>query len=181
MKKISILLITMLSFNLSFAQKFMTKTGTIDFISDAPLEKIVGVNKSTACLLDSKTGDLNFVVLIKSFVFEKQLLQEHFNENYMESDKFPKSTFKGKITNLSEINFSKNGEYKALVEGEMTIHGVTKKIKETGIVSVKGSAVELKSKIAAALSDYKIKIPGAVKDKISKNILINIKCALSKI
>ena len=181
MKKISILLITILSFNLTFAQKYMTKTGTIDFVSDAPLEKIVGVNKSTACLLDSKTGDINFVVLIKSFVFEKQLLQEHFNENYMESDKFPKSTFKGKITNLSDINFAKNGDYKAVVEGEMTIHGVTKKIKESGTITVKGNAVELKSSITAALSDYKIKIPGAVKDKLSKNILVNIKCALSKI
>ena len=77
----------------------------------------------------------------------------------MESDKFPKSTFKGKITNLSDINFAKNGDYKAVVEGEMTIHGVTKKIKESGTITVKGNAVELKSSITAALSDYKIKIP----------------------
>jgi len=160
------------------AQKFMTKTGSIDFSATTPVERIEGANKSVACLLDSKTGSLDFIVQVKSFVFEKQLMQEHFNENYMESDKFPKSTFKGSITNLAAINFSKDGEYNAEVAGKLTIHGVTNDIKSTGKIIVKGGKATLKSVFNARLSDYKIEIPGAVKDKISKDAKITVNCTL---
>lgn len=163
------------------AQKYMTKTGTAEFISKAPLETIEGKNKATACLLDTKTGKLDVVIQIKSFVFDRQLLQEHFNENYMESDKFPKSTFQGSITNLSAINFAKDGEYKADVSGKLTIHGVAKNIKQSGTVTVKGNQVMLNSIFSILLADYGIAIPGAVVDKISKDVKITLAATLDKI
>ena len=93
------------------AQKFMTKNGFISFYGHTPMEDIKADNNQVASVLDISTGDLVFQVLIKSFHFDRALMEEHFNENYMESDKFPKASFKGKITNLQSVNFSKNGTY----------------------------------------------------------------------
>ena len=95
------------------AQKYMTKNGNIKFYSETPMETIEATNNQVNAALDTQTGDLVFKVLIKSFQFEKALMQEHFNENYMESDKMPNSTFKGKVTNLSAIDFTKEGTYEA--------------------------------------------------------------------
>ena len=177
MKKILFSLLFLASVN-SQAQRFMTKTGRVDFSATGAIEKIEGVNKSTACLLDSKTGAMDFIVQIKSFVFEKQLMQEHFNENYMESDKFPKASFKGTIQNPASVNFSKDGEYKVDVGGKMNIHGATKDVKASGKLIVKGGKVELKASFSVILADYNIAIPGAVKDKISKDARINVDCVL---
>jgi polyisoprenoid-binding protein YceI len=162
------------------AQKYMTKTASAEFTSKAPMETIDGKNKAVACLLDSKTGKLDFVIQIKSFVFEKQLLQEHFNENYMESSKYPKSTFSGSITNLSAINFAKEGEYRAEVSGKLTIHGVTKEVKEVGKLIVKGNQIVLNSSFPVLVADYKIEIPGAVKDKIAKEVKVVVNASLEK-
>jgi len=177
MKKVFFSLLVFVSLQAS-AQRFMTKTGTIDFVATGAIEKIEGSNKSVACLLDSKAGSLDVIIQIKSFVFEKQLMQEHFNENYMESDKFPKASFKGSIINMASINMAKDGEYTADVVGKLMIHGVTKDVKSTGKVIIKGGKPILKSAFAVLLADYGIEIPGAVKDKISKYVKINLNCAL---
>ncbi len=177
MKQIIFAMLVMTSIQVN-AQRFMTKTGSIDFNATTPLEKIEGINKSTACLLDIKTGSLDVIVQIKSFVFGQQLMQEHFNENYMESDKFPRSTFKGSITNLAAINFTKDGEYNAEVAGKLTIHGVTKDVKSVGKIIIKSGKPMLKSNFSAVLAEYNIAIPGAVKDKISKDVKINVNCSL---
>ena len=160
------------------AQKYFTKTGTIIFNSKSPVEKIEGVNKATACLLDTRTGSMDFIVQIKSFVFEKQLMQEHFNENYLESDKFPKANFKGVITNHTAINFTKDGDYNAEVVGKMTLHGVTKDVKFAGKISVKGGKVIITSSQMLLLQDYKIAVPNAVKDKVSKDVKITVNTTL---
>jgi hypothetical protein len=153
-----------------FAQKYMTRTGKVSFNASAPSspEKIEGINNEVANILDAKTGDIVFQVLIKSFKFERQLMQEHFNENYMESDKYPKADFRGTITNLSEINFAKDGTYPAKGAGKLTMHGVTNEVNETGTITVKGKEASLKAKFTAKLHDYKIEIPSVVADKIGK-------------
>ena len=126
-------LLTFLSIS-SFAQdKYFTKTGKIDFFSKASLEDIEAKNKTVTAVLDSKTGAVQFAVQMKGFEFEKQLMQQHFNENYVESDKFPRSEFKGSVTNNSAINYKKDGTYPARVKGKMTIHGVTNDVETTGI------------------------------------------------
>lgn len=180
MKKIVFTLLAFVSLQ-AMGQKYMTKTGTIDFNSKAPLETIEGKNKAVACLLDTKTGALDFVVQIKSFVFDKQLLQEHFNENYMESDKFPKATFKGVITNLAAINFSKDGEYKAEAKGKLTIHGITRDVTYQGKVIVRNGKLMLTSLFNLLLADYNISIPSAVKDKIAKEVKVNVNATLEKL
>lgn len=178
MKKIILSGLLIISVNLSFGQKYMTKTGSIDFVSKAPIETIEGKNKAVAALLNTQTGTLDFIVQIKSFVFEKQLLQEHFNENYMESDKFPKASYKGIIENIAKIDISKNGEYNVTSAGKLTIHGETKEVKHLGKLVVRDGKISLQSTFSVLLSDYKIAIPSAVKDKISKEIKINVNCNL---
>ena len=107
-------------------------------------------------------------------------MQEHFNENYMESDKYPKSDFAGTITNISEINFTKDGTYKAVVSGKLTIHGVPKDVTETGSIVVKGNNATLKAKFAVLLKDYKVEIPSLVADKVAKEAALSIDCELTK-
>jgi polyisoprenoid-binding protein YceI len=180
LKKNSIVLLALLiSGSVSFAQdRFYTKTGKISFYSKAPLEEIEGKNKTVTAVLDSKSGALQFAVQMKGFEFEKQLMQQHFNENYVESDKYPKAEFRGSITNNSEINYSKDGTYTANVAGKLTIHGVTKDVSTTGTVKVDGGKIDANSTFNVLISDYNIKIPSIVKDKISNSIKVTVDCDL---
>jgi polyisoprenoid-binding protein YceI len=165
--------------SVSFAQdKFYTKTGKITFYSKAPLEEIEGKNKTVTAVLDSKTGAFQFAVQMKGFEFEKQLMQQHFNENYVESDKYPRSEFKGTITNNSDINYSKDGTYTARVKGQLTIHGVSRNIETTGTLKINGGNIDASSTFNVLVSDYNIKIPAIVKDKVSKSIKIVVDCNL---
>jgi polyisoprenoid-binding protein YceI len=177
MKKL-ILAIALFSSFTSNAQKFMTKTGSVDFSATSSIEKIEGANKSTACLLDAQTGVVNLVIQVKSFVFEKQLMQEHFNENYMETETYPKATFRGTLNNIKSIDFTKDGEYPTTTNGKLSIHGVTKDVQVKGKVIVKGNKPTLQANFSVLLSDYNIQIPGPVKDKISKDARISLNCAL---
>jgi len=156
------------------AQKFMTKNGYIGFYSHTPMEDIKADNNQVAGVLDITTGDMVFQVLIKSFHFERALMEEHFNENYMESDKIPKSSFKGKITNLSSVNFAKEGTYDVTVEGDLTIHDVTNKISTKGTIEVVSGGINANSKFNIVPEDYKITIPGVVREKIDKNLAVTV-------
>ena len=156
------------------AQKFITRDGYIGFYSHTPVEDIKGDNNQVASVFDTSTGELVFQVLIKSFHFDRALMEEHFNENYMESDKYPKSTFKGKISNLAEVNFSNSGTYKVKVEGDLTIHGVTNKISAGGNLEIIKGGINASSKFNINPEDYKINIPGVVSDKINKNLEVTV-------
>jgi polyisoprenoid-binding protein YceI len=162
-------------------QRFLTKTGYIHFFSDAPLEKIQATNRQVNAAVDAGTGDIAFRVLMKSFQFEKALMQEHFNENYVESDKYPNSTFIGKVTNIRDVNFSKAGNYSVNVEGKLTIHGITKDIKETGTFEVKDGKVQAGCKFTIHIGDYKISIPGIVAGHIAETVEITVDLALDKL
>ena len=125
MKKIStIFILFILSFQAIQAQdKFFTKTGKINFNATAPSspEKIEGVNKAVTCVIDIKTGNMQFAVLMKGFEFERALMEEHFNENYVESSKFPKTEFKGSVSNNATVNYTKDGVYPVKVKGKLEI------------------------------------------------------------
>ena len=163
------------------AQKFMTKNGFISFFGHTQMEDIKGDNNQVASVLDISTGELVFQVLIKSFHFDRALLEEHFNENYMESDKFPKSSFKGKITNLSSVNFSKNGTYDVTVEGDLTIRDATNKINAKGTIEVITGGINATSKFLINPEDYKINIPGVVREKIAKSLEVTVTMKYSPI
>lgn len=155
------------------AQKLMTRTGKVSFFSSTPIENIEAINNEVAAVLDAKTGDIMFIVPVKSFKFEKALMQEHFNENYMESDKFPKAEFKGKA-DLSGVNFTKDGSYKVKATGKLTMHGVTKEIVTPGTIVVKAGAATINTKFTVNPKDYGIKIPSVAATKISNKIEVTI-------
>ena len=157
-----------------FAQKYMTRTGKISFDATTKKspEKIAAINNEVANILDAKSGDIIFQVLIKSFKFESELMQEHFNENYMESDKYPKAEFKGNISNISELTLSKDGTYNAKVTGKLTIHGVTNDVSVPGTLTVKGNTITAKTKFTVVLKDYKVAIPALVADKVNTDATI---------
>lgn len=127
-------------------------------------------------VLTLPTGDLQFSVLIKSFHFKKSLMEEHFNENYMESDKYPKASFKGKINDLSNVNFTKDGVYTVEVSGDLTMHGVTNKISTPGTITVRSGIITAAADFKLKLADYKISIPKIVKDNIAEVIDIKLSC-----
>jgi len=181
MKKItSLLAIILLTSSLANAQKFITKGGTIRFFSDTPMEKIEGINRQASSALDFATGNFVFKVLIRGFEFEKALMQEHFNENYMESEKFPNSTFTGKINNIKDVNLAKDGVYKVVVEGDLMMHGVTNKVKVNGTLEVKSGKVNGKSTFNISPKDYNITIPKAVIKNIAEAIQVDVNVSLDK-
>jgi polyisoprenoid-binding protein YceI len=158
------------------AQKYMTKNGYIGFFSSTPVEDIKADNNQVASVIDISTGEIVFQVLIKSFKFAKALMEEHFNENYLESEKFPRSTFKGKITNLAAVDFSKPGQYEVTVEGDLNIHDVTNKVSVKGSIEVIPGGINANSKFNVVPEDYKIKIPAIVRENIAK--IIEVKVAI---
>ena len=174
MKHIAILFFLLISGYSAIAQKYMTKNGFIGFYSMTPMEEIKADNNQVAGVLDTGTGEMVFQVLIKSFHFERALMEEHFNENYMESEKYPKSTFKGKITDLSSVNFSNNGTYDVTVDGDLTLHNVTNKVTVKGTIEVITGGINANSKFNIAPEDYKIEIPGVVREKISKDLEVTV-------
>ena len=161
----------------SYSQIFYTKSGKISFYSKAPLEDIESVNKTVDCILNTSTGSLQFSALIKSFEFQKALMQEHFNENYLESNKYPRSNFKGTIVNNSQVDYNKTGTYPITVKGELTIHGITKSIDVNGTIKT-SSFIELDASFPVKLSDFAISIPSIVKDKVSNNVKVNVNAKL---
>lgn len=170
MKNLIFLSIALLLSGMAHAQtKYMTRTGSVNFVAEGPVkDDVKAVNNQAACVLDVATGDILFQIAIKSFVFKKALMQEHFNENYMESHKYPKAVLKGKIVDMSAVNLSKNGKYPVGVSGEMEIHGVKKQVSEKGILEVKDGKILLSANFQVVLAEYGIEIPKIVEDKLAK-------------
>lgn len=177
MKRIflSVLLFFAIS-NIASAQKYYTKNGSISFFSKTNLEDIKADNNQVMSVLNVQSGELQFSVLIKSFHFPKALMEEHFNENYMESSKYPKSTFKGTIAEISKVNFTADGTYPVSVSGELTMHGITKKVTTNGKLIIKGGSITGNAVFSVALADYKIEVPKLVENNIAKNIEITVNC-----
>ena len=178
MKKISFIILCIISIS-AHAQKYYTKNGSVSFYSKATVEDIQATNNQALSVVNVATGDIQFSLLNTGFHFEKALMEEHFNEDYMESPKYPKSTFKGKITNLSEINFTKDGTYNTTVTGDLMIHGVTNKVTAGGTITIKNGAISASSKFNIKLADYKISIPSVVKNNIAETIAITVSCSFS--
>jgi polyisoprenoid-binding protein YceI len=162
-------------------QKFFSRDVVVKFDATAQNspEEIKAINKSGTVVLDAATGDMAFKVLIKNFLFEKALMQEHFNENYFESGKYPNATFSGKITNAADVNFKKDGTYKVKVKGTMEMHGVKKELEIPGTIEVKGTNLKIKSDFTVACADYNIAIPGAVSDKVGKTVKVSVDAPLA--
>ena len=177
MKRIFLITALLITATAGFGQKFMTKNGKIYFnaTSENSPETIEATNDKTMSVVDASTGAIEFAVLMKAFIFERALMQEHFNENYVESDKFPKATFKGTITNFSSVTLSKDGIYPVTIKGDMTMHGVTKQITTEGTLTVSGGAITAgKSEFKLVLADYNITVPSVVSNKLAKEAKIKV-------
>jgi len=181
MKKMMIILMALLCVSGIKAQDlFITRHGQVSFFSKTPMENIDAVNNEVSSVLNVKTGEIGFAILVKSFHFERALMEEHFNENYVESDKYPKASFRGKLTNAGAIDFSKDGTYNVTAEGDMTLHGITQKISVPGTIVVKGGLPQVQAKFKLAPKDYSIKIPSLVADKIAETMNVSVDCKYEK-
>ncbi len=181
MKKI-ILLLTLFAFvNTAVdAQVYYTKNGNISFFSKTILENIDAENNQVISVLNVETGVLQFSLLNNAFHFPKAKMEADFNENYIESDQYPGSIFKGTITNINTVNFNKDGNYPVNVNGDLTIHGVTKNISTPGTITIKNGNVSAVSSFKVSVADYRIKIPSIVANKVAESIEIKVACNYQK-
>lgn len=157
--------------NSLFAQKFKGIESTITFFSDAAIEDIAATNKNSSSIFDSSNGNVVFMITIMDFQFDKSLMQEHFNEKYMESDKFPRATFKGKVIGF---NIDVTGVQQVSANGTLTLHGQTKEINVKGSLEKSGNMLFLKSTFMLELEDFKIKIPKLLWQNIAERVEVNV-------
>jgi polyisoprenoid-binding protein YceI len=178
MKKLFVTAIFLLSIEWAYSQAvYFTRNGTVSFFSTTPIENIEAKNTSAASKINSQTGELEFQLLIKGFQFKKSAMQQHFNDkDYMDSDNFPKATFKGKITDLSNANFKKDGTYTVTVEGDLTIHGVTKKVTTTGTITIAGEKINSQATFKVLLKDYNVSVPSFVSKKVAESVEVKVDC-----
>ena len=168
---ISLLMVISLSAN-GFCQNYMTKTGFIGFYSKTPLEDIRAENNQVYAVLDPASHHIAFAALLKGFIFTKELMQEHFNENYVESDKYPKVTFSG--TCSGDMDLGKDGTYQVVIKGDLTLHGVTKPIETTAQLDVKKDHIKGTSAFKLKPEDFNMSIPGIVREKIANEISVKV-------
>ncbi|MCP4311034.1 MAG: YceI family protein [Bacteroidetes bacterium] len=156
------------------AQKYITKEGVCDIFSETSFFTIEATNKKVASILDASNGDIVASTLMRSFKYQEALVEEHFNENYMESHMYPKGVFKGKITNFSEVDLGKDGIYPITIEGELSLHGETNSLTTPGKLVVKGEIVTGTTEFEVSLAAYKIKVEEKYKDRIRDEIKIDL-------
>ncbi|MCU0384105.1 MAG: YceI family protein [Cyclobacteriaceae bacterium] len=155
----------------AIAQKYISETSTITFFSDASLEDIAATNKKAVSLYDVGTNAIAFSIPMKEFMFDKSLMQEHFNEKYVESEKFPKATFEGKVTGF---DVSKKGLQQVIASGKITIHGKTKPVEIPGTLEVVQDKLQLKTKFKVKLEDYEVTIPKLLWQKIAEEVEVSM-------
>lgn len=160
------------------AQIYTAKPGatTISFYSEAPLENIEAVNKSATIVLKTSDSELQMSISIQNFKFKNALMEEHFNENYMETNKFPKAIFRGKIN--EKVDYTKDGEQKVTVTGKMEIHGVTKDVTLEGTLNKTGNDIKLNTKFKIKVADYNIKVPSMYVQNIAEVVDVTFSTTL---
>jgi hypothetical protein len=172
MKKIIVLFVSVLIGNALFAQKLVTHTGEIKFDASMPnLVEIAGTNDKVSSIFEEATGRLVALALVKEFKFKSPLMEEHFNENYMESSKFTNAKFDGKLVNFDASKLT-NAKTAYEVEGDLTIHGVTKKVKTKVFLMLVGGKVIASGNFTVHAQDYGVEIPSLVKEKFAEQIKV---------
>lgn len=159
--------------------RYMTKAGQVSFFSATPIEDIEAKTQQVAAVLDLGTGQLAFALPVKSFVFKRTLMQEHFNENYIESDKYPKATFAGRLVGFDAAALATAGPHPAQVEGDLTLHGVTHRVRVPATLELKAGQLLALATFPVASADYNIEIPLLVRDNIAKvmSVRVSLACA----
>ena len=185
MKKIFVIatLLASMTATTAFAQsKMFTKTGTVSFDAEGAMkdvEEIKATTKTATCVIVPSTGAMEWAVLMKSFKFKNALMQDHFNENYVESTKFPKATFKGKLDDVNAVKWDKDGVYPVSATGKMTCHGVEKEMTTKGTVTIKKGVPTVACNFELTLADHKIAVPSLVGAKVANVVKIAVSAALA--
>jgi hypothetical protein len=177
--KNSILILLVCLTSVSFyGQKYITKTGNLKFeASVASFEEVAAENKSASAILESSTGELAILALVKGFRFKVALMEEHFNENYIESDKFPKASFKGKLEDFKVEKIENSKTFK--ISGDLTLHGVTKTVSTTAKVSKSGNTIVLIGNFNVRPEDFNIEIPKIVSKKVADKVQVFFNLSLT--
>lgn len=149
------------------AQKYISETSAVTFFSKATIEDIAARNEKAMAMLDAGTGDVACSIPVKDFVFEKSLMQEHFNEKYMETEKYPKASFQGKVKGFV---LSSAGPQSVTAVGKLTVHGVTRDVEVPGTLEVKGDRIVLQAKFMITLEDYNVKRPQVLWKNIAEAV-----------
>jgi predicted small secreted protein len=173
-------IILLLSCFNAFGSKYITKTGYIYFKSQTDAIDIDGTNNSVAAILDSETGEFVVIVLIKAFELPLATAKKHFNDTYMESDKYPRANFKGSVAEIKNIDLSVDGSHTVTIEGVLSIHGKDKTIKQTGLINVKNGEISGKTNFKINIDDHSIVVPNDVKDRVAKIVDVNVELTLKK-
>lgn len=161
----------LLAYTQAEAQRYRLSSSEISFYSSAPVEDIEAHNKQAQSIFDASNGEIAFVVPIKGFQFEKSLMQEHFNENYMESDKYPHAKFEGQLKGFQADVASTQ---QVTAEGKLTIHGVTHQVKIPGEVTMGGQRIQMYAKFPIKLEDFNIEIPKVVFYNIAEVVDVTV-------
>lgn len=179
MKKI-VYLIAFISINIFSQTKYLTKTGIVTFEASVPsFEEVKATNNSVTAIINTDNGEFAALVLVKGFRFKNALMEEHFNENYAESDTYPKATFKGKIKDFSVDKINSTATFK--VDGAMSFHGKTKQLKDVTLnITISDDIISITSNFNVNVSDFDIKIPKIVRDKVSENVEVSFNFNLKK-
>lgn len=154
----------------TLGQKFISTYNQVSFYSEAPMENIEAHSYKAKSILDAENGEMAFSVPIRTFEFKKSLMQEHFNENFMESDQYPKATFKGKINDYRK----QQGKQQVTATGDLEIHGVTHEVSVPGEIDFSDQEVKIKASFPVKVADYKIKIPSMVVSNIAEVVEVTI-------
>jgi polyisoprenoid-binding protein YceI len=171
MKNTLLVLFTTTLLSSAFAQKYTVEKSSVLFYSHATIEDITAVNKKSSAIFDASTGEIVFSIPIAEFQFAKSLMQEHFNEKYMDTEKYPKSTFKGKV---SGFDANATGTQNAKASGKLLIHGVERDVEIPGTIEKSGDKLLFKSKFIVKLEDYKVDRPQLLWQNIAEQVEVTI-------
>lgn len=171
MIRILLLAVILLPLNAFSQKRYFSEKSFVSFFSEGVIEEIKASNTRVTSILDLASGEVAYLLSPKDFQFDKKLMQVHFNEKYMESEKYPKSSFKGKIVGFDAANTHLQ-HVKA--QGKLTIHGVTRDIDVPGTLHIEGNTVTLRSKFMVKLEDYNIKVPQIVWQNIAQQVEVTV-------
>lgn len=181
MKKIALLLALAFTTSIVTAQKYYTKTGSTTFEASVPaVEEVKATNSSTTAIINTANGDFAALILVKGFRFKNALMEEHFNENYAESDDYPKATFKGSITGFDTSKLSETATNHSF-SGTLTFHGKTKPLNNEKLsLALADGKIIVTGEFAVMVSDFDIEIPKVVNDKLSNDVSVTYSFELNK-
>lgn len=173
-------LIALLITGTFYGQKYATRTGNIKFEASVPsFEEVAAENKAASAALDASNGDIAVLALMKGFRFKVALMEEHFNESYAETDKYPKATFKGKIEGFDLAKITAEGK-SFPITGDLALHGKTKKITDTATITKTGNTIIITGNFTVKTQDFAIEVPKLVSKKVAEQVKISYNLTLSK-